>query len=82
LIDENSKSRSESLSESDAESSSEFNPLEKLGRSSYLELTPEYISQNFSSEPKRHWEPPKPVLLENFEHNIGAQLKDISNLAR
>ena len=52
-----------------------------MGRSSYLELTPEYISNNFDSEPKRHWQPPKPVLLENFEHNIGGQLKDISNLA-
>ena len=47
-----------------------------------MELTPNYIQKNFNSEPKRHWQPPKPVLLENFQNNIGVQLKDISNLAR
>jgi hypothetical protein len=58
------------------------NEFETPLKSSYLELTPEYIQKNFNSNPKRHWEPPKPVLLENFQNNIGVQLKDISNLAR
>lgn len=59
-----------------------LNNIEKLGQSSYLELTPEYIEKNFDSSPKTHWQPPKPVLLENFENNIGSQLKDISDLAK
>jgi hypothetical protein len=64
------------------EETRDLNAIEKLGQSSYLELTPEYIQKNFDSTPKSHWQPPKPVLLENFENNIGSQLKEISNLAR
>jgi hypothetical protein len=49
---------------------------------SLIELTPDYIKKNMDSTPKSHWTPPKPVLLNNFEKNIGDQLKDISSLAR
>lgn len=54
----------------------EFNEI------SLLDMTPTYIQNNFDSTPKTHWEPMKPVLLANFEKNIGEQLKDISALAR
>jgi hypothetical protein len=47
---------------------------------SLLELSPHYVEENFDSVPKTHWKPPKPVLLQNFENNIGEQLKDISFL--
>jgi hypothetical protein len=56
--------------------------IKKFGDISLIELTPEYIEKNFDSSPKSHWRPPKPVLLANFEGNIGNQLKDISGLAR
>lgn len=56
--------------------------IKQFGDISLLQLTPEYIKQNFDSVPKSHWQPPKPVLLQNFERNIGDQLKDISSLAR
>jgi hypothetical protein len=47
---------------------------------SLLELSPSYIKKNYSSIPKTHWQPPKPVLLENFDRNIGSQLQEISIL--
>jgi hypothetical protein len=56
--------------------------VKQFGDISLLELSPEYIKNNFDSIPKTHWKPPKPVLLQNFERNIGDQLKDISSLAR
>jgi hypothetical protein len=56
--------------------------IKQFGDISLLELTPEYIKKNFDSVPKSHWRPPKPVLLANFQGNIGDQLKDISGLAR
>ena len=56
--------------------------VKQFGDISLLELSPEYIKNNFDSVPKAHWKPPKPVLLQNFERNIGDQLKDISSLAR
>jgi hypothetical protein len=56
--------------------------VKQFGDISLLELSPEYIKNNFDSTPKSHWKPPKPVLLQNFERNIGDQLKDISSLAR
>jgi hypothetical protein len=55
--------------------------IKKFGKLSLLQLSPEYIKDNFDSTPKSHWQPPKPVLLQNFERNIGDQLKDISGLA-
>lgn len=64
------------------ENKNEISNIENLRESSYLELTPEYIQNNFNSNPKSHWQAPKPVLLENFENNIGSQLKEISQLAR
>ena len=56
--------------------------IKQFGDISLLEMSPEYIKNNFDSTPKSHWKPPKPVLLQNFERNIGDQLKDISSLAR
>jgi hypothetical protein len=56
--------------------------IKQFGDISLLQLSPEYIKQNFDSVPKSHWQPPKPVLLQNFERNIGDELKDISSLAR
>lgn len=53
---------------------------EKFNKMSLLELNPEYVVNNFDSIPKTHWKPPKPVLLQNFENNIGDQLKEISIL--
>ena len=47
---------------------------------SLLELTPEYMSKNPPFNVKSTWEPPKPVLLQGFERNMGDQLKDISDL--
>jgi hypothetical protein len=47
---------------------------------SLIELTPNYIENNFDSKPKTQWTPPKPVLLENFERSMGDQLKEISYL--
>jgi hypothetical protein len=47
---------------------------------SLIELTPNYIENNFDSKPKTHWSPPKPVLLDNFERSMGDQLKEISYL--
>ena len=76
LIENNSKNSSF------IENKNEISNIEKLRESSYLELTPDYIENNFNSNPKSHWQPPKPVLLENFENNIGSQLKEISQLAR
>ena len=55
--------------------------VRKFNDISLIELTPEYIKKNMDSTPKTHWTPPKPVLLNNFEKNIGDQLKDISSLA-
>ena len=46
----------------------------------FLQLTPNYIDRNLSSEPKSHWTPPKPVLLQSFENSITDQLKDIGFL--
>jgi hypothetical protein len=50
----------------------------KYTQTSFLNLTPEYISQNFDSQPKTHWRPPTPVLLKNFD--MADQLRDISIL--
>ena len=47
---------------------------------SLIQMTPEYVTQTFDSTPKSHWNPPKPVLLQNFENSMGDQLKDISFL--
>jgi hypothetical protein len=47
---------------------------------SLIEMTPDYVTQNFESTPKNHWNPPKPVLLQNFENSMGDQLKEISFL--
>jgi hypothetical protein len=55
-------------------------PENPYANMSLLQLTPEYVSQNFDSVPKSHWQPPKPVLLQNFENSMGDQLKDISML--
>jgi len=46
----------------------------------FLQLTPDYINRNLNSNPKSHWQPPKPVLLQNFENSITSQLKDIAFL--
>jgi hypothetical protein len=40
------------------------------------------LMSNSNTETSRTWTPPRPVLLENFQANIGDQLKDISQLAR
>lgn len=52
----------------------------KFNKMSLIQLTPEFIGDNFDSTPKVHWKPPKPVLLQNFENSIGSQLKEISQL--
>ncbi len=30
--------------------------------------------------PKKHWKPPSPVLLKNFDNSISGQLSDITRL--
>jgi hypothetical protein len=52
----------------------------EYNKMSMLEISPQYVAENFDSAPKAHWKPPKPVLLQNFENNIGQQLKEISFL--
>jgi hypothetical protein len=54
--------------------------LNDFSNISLIQMTPEYASQNFDSTPKNHWNPPKPVLLQNFENSMGEQLKEISFL--
>ena len=56
------------------------NDQNKFNKMSLIQLTPEFIGDNFDSTPKVHWKPPKPVLLQNFENSIGTQLKEISQL--
>lgn len=58
------------------------NPMNYSFMDLKTQITPSYIQENFNSEPKSHWTPLKPVLLQNFERSIGDQLKDISSLAR
>jgi len=58
-----------------------YSPTNPPNNISFFQLTPEYISQNFDSTPKSHWQPPKPVLLQNFQTNIGDQLNEISLLS-
>jgi hypothetical protein len=54
--------------------------IKRFGDVSLLEMN----THNFDniSNPQKDWRPSKPVILDNFEKNIGDQLKDISVLAR
>ncbi len=54
-------------------------------QSSLLEISPPAITDikptqfNFK-EPNHQWTPPKPIVLDNFQDNLGTQLKEISYL--
>lgn len=63
------------------------NPSNLFGKTSLIELNEDreaIPNLNIISniKPIRTWTPPKPILLDNFQGNIGDQLRDISNLAR
>ena len=58
----------------------------QFGNISLMELKQDRTNLNLNPlaniNQNRSWTPPKPVLLDNFQTNIGDQLKDISALAR
>jgi hypothetical protein len=68
------------------------NLLSQYGNMSLIELKQESINPNINTisfeshdnlnNKSRTWTPPKPVLLDNFQSNIGNQLKEISILTR
>ena len=76
---------------------SELNkPLKKsknrgIQTSSLLEISPEVLESNYTPKSPNevekidgpsNWTPPKPVLFDNFQDNLGSQLKDISQLTK
>jgi hypothetical protein len=48
---------------------------------SLLQVTQKYLDNNAVNDSnQKQWTPPKPLLLDNFQNNIGEQLKEISLL--
>lgn len=71
-----------SLKGPDVEGFNRVGGLSTHSDASPIGFSPSYTRQNFASAPKSHWSPPKPVLLDNFQADIGNQLKDINSLAK